>query len=431
MKTGLDDYILKLPNRYIRLPAAVKAALEKAETQRRVALLEIRLQGLLDQLKVGVFRANRTGELLECNRAFLNLLSVDSLTSVQTMQLLNLQELYSQLINQPLRQQECELQLNRADGMQIWVLLSTTLNQINGETVIDGLIEDITARKQVEAQLRQLTLTLEERVKERTQELEAANRELTALNRQLALANQDLEEFACSVSHDFRAPLRAIQGFSEILLERQTELSNPNYQIYLQRIFENARQLDRLTQELLTYCQLSRIDMPLQPINLSLLMAQILARQEAELQQQKAIVQVEEPLAEVIGNRIILEQVLINLLTNAIKFVAPGVQPQVRVWVEERKSEEACLTQTNSPPHSDWIRLWVQDNGIGIADSDLERIFSVFERLHGSEVYPGTGIGLAIVRKGVERMGGRVGVESQLGRGSRFWIELPKATKGE
>jgi len=107
-------------------------------------------------------------------------------------------------------------------------------------------------------------------------------------------------------------------------------------------------------------------------------------------------------------------QVVTNLLTNAVKFVGPGVRPHVRVWAEER---------------DEWGRLWVEDNGIGIAQEHQDRIFRVFERLHGSEMYPGTGIGLAIVAKGTERMGGRAGVESTPGKGSKFWIELPKGDR--
>jgi signal transduction histidine kinase len=103
--------------------------------------------------------------------------------------------------------------------------------------------------------------------------------------------------------------------------------------------------------------------------------------------------------------------VMTNLLTNGIKFVAPGVQPHLRIWSEER---------------DDWVRLWLRDNGIGIAPEYQERIFRIFERLHGVETYPGTGLGLSIVRKAIERMGGHVGVESALGQGSTFWVELCK-----
>ncbi|WP_414568889.1 sensor histidine kinase [Nostoc sp. CCY 9925] len=139
-------------------------------------------------------------------------------------------------------------------------------------------------------------------------------------------------------------------------------------------------------------------------------MTQILRQLELELTQRQTRVQIEEPLAEVTANPTILIQVITNLLTNAIKFVAPGVQPQLRIWTEKRNG---------------LVRLWVQDNGIGIEETYQERIFNVFERLHSSEVYPGSGIGLAIVRKGVKRMNGQVGVESQPGEGSRFWLDLP------
>jgi signal transduction histidine kinase len=130
------------------------------------------------------------------------------------------------------------------------------------------------------------------------------------------------------------------------------------------------------------------------------------------LRERNAQVQVDHPLPTVLGHPTTLLQVLANLVHNAVKFVADGVTPQVRVRAEE---------------HGNWVRVWVEDNGIGIAPEHQERIFGVFERLHSADAYPGTGIGLAIVRKGVERMGGRVGVVSQVNKGSRFWFELRKA----
>jgi signal transduction histidine kinase len=140
--------------------------------------------------------------------------------------------------------------------------------------------------------------------------------------------------------------------------------------------------------------------------------SEALSQLDIELRERKPQVNVTEPLPQVMAHRRTLVQVITNLLSNAIKFIEPDVQPQVRVWAQSR---------------GDSIRLWVVDNGLGIAVEHQERIFRVFERLHGIEAYPGTGIGLAIVRKGMERLGGRVGVESQLGQGSRFWIELPKS----
>src|SRR5260370_28564006 len=117
------------------------------------------------------------------------------------------------------------------------------------------------------------------------------------------------------------------------------------------------------------------------------------------------------PLPAVVGERLILSQVLVNLLSNALKFVDKGVVPRVRVWAEGGDGK---------------VRLWVEENGVGIAPEQKERIFRDLERLHGREIYRGTGIGLAIVRRWLERLGGAAGVESEPGKGSRFWIELPR-----
>ncbi|MDZ8105791.1 MAG: ATP-binding protein [Nostoc sp. DedQUE12a] len=412
MKSGLDDYVLKLPNRYIRIPTAVRVALERKEIKQKATLLEIRLQGLLNQLKVGIFRTYPDGNFIECNPAFLELLGLDSLSQASATNLLNIPEYYSILQKlPPPQQQEQEIQLQRADGRRIWVALSIALNTVEGQQVLDGLIEDITFRKQTEIEIQQLNLTLEERVRERTAELEVANRDLAQANQLLGVANQDLEAFTYSISHDLREPLRAIQAFGSILLENQQNQSDlKNQQNYLQRIIASTQQADKLVQDLLEYSRLSSAEVPLRPINLSLLMKQILRQLELELTQRRARVQIEEPLAEVMGNPTILIQVVSNLLTNAIKFVASGVQPQLRIWTQKR---------------NEFVRLWVQDNGIGVEERYQQRIFNVFERLHSYEVYPGSGIGLAIVRKGVERMGGQVGVESQPGQGSRFWLDLP------
>jgi signal transduction histidine kinase len=128
-----------------------------------------------------------------------------------------------------------------------------------------------------------------------------------------------------------------------------------------------------------------------------------------EIQIRKAAIQIEGPLPPVVAHGPTLERVLIHLISNALKYVAPQIKPEIRIWAEQRGSK---------------VRLWIADNGIGIAQEHHERIFRVFERLHGPDTYAGTGIGLAIVRKGVERMGGVSGIESAIGQGSRFWIEL-------
>jgi signal transduction histidine kinase len=251
-------------------------------------------------------------------------------------------------------------------------------------------------------QVQRHAVELEQRVAERTAELQETNAEL--------------ESFSYSVSHDLRAPLRSIQSFAQILLEDYADRLDAVGQDCAQRIIAAARRMDTLTEDLLAYSRVSRAAVALKPVRLEEVVADVLTQLEAEILGKNALVTVERPLAQVMGQHTTLVQVVANLLTNGIKFVAHGVRPQVRIWTEER---------------ADWVRLWVHDNGIGIAPQYQERIFGIFERLHNVETYPGTGIGLAIVCKGMERMGGRVGVESAPDRGSAFWVELPTCMEGQ
>jgi PAS domain S-box-containing protein len=330
---------------------------------------------------------------------------------------------------------EGEYMIATASGeTRIWDFYSAPLGQLfDGRSLVISTAIDVTARKQAEAEIRMLNATLERRVELRTNQLQAAN--------------EELEAFSYTVAHDLRAPLRGMQGLAEALLEDYRDILDELGQEYAQQIVNSGQQLEELIQDLLAYSRLSRTDLSLQVLELESAVAEAIAMVQADAKSRHAQIRVQSPLPAVIAHRVTLVQVIANLLTNAIKFVE-GAPPQVQIWAEEieqpqeRETDSETAGELERGTVGQWehsqlliascllpvriIRLWVEDNGIGIAPEHQKRIFRVFERLHGIESYPGTGIGLAIVKKGVDRMGGQVGVESQLGQGSRFWIQLRK-----
>lgn len=293
----------------------------------------------------------------------------------------------------------------RKDRSLVWINLTVSLlrDKLGQPKYFISVIEDISDRKQVEEALRQLNITLEQRVTERTAQIEEKN--------------QELEAFTYSVSHDLRAPLRTMQGFAQALLEDCGSQLEDFCRGYIDSIIDDAYQMNTLISDLLAYSRLTRTQIILRPTALDEVVSEALKQLTAQIQEQQAQIRVVAPLPVVMAHRPTLIQIVVNLISNAIKFVEPNIQPQIDIFaVTERQNDQ------------DWILLSIVDNGIGIAPEHQERIFRVFERLHGAESYPGTGIGLAIVRKGLERMGGRAGVVSQLGQGCRFWLMLPKST---
>lgn len=253
---------------------------------------------------------------------------------------------------------------------------------------------ELARRKRVEEEVRRLNADLERRVAERTSQFEDTIKELHA--------------FTYSIAHDLRAPLRHVHGFSRRLL---STASDEECRDYARRIMATSAGMDIMIKDLLAYSRLTLDEVKCEPIPLSPVLARVKAAMP-ELRERKVHFEVREPLPTVMGHEPSLAQALTNLIANAVKFAAAGVPPRVLVRAELLGSH---------------ARLWVEDNGIGIAPEHQERIFGVFQRLHKAEEYPGTGIGLAIVRRTMERMRGSAGVVSALGQGSRFWIELEKA----
>ena len=267
-------------------------------------------------------------------------------------------------------------------------------------------IEDVTESKRAEAALHQAQAEVRRRTVQLEQTISQRTIELTATNSQL-------EAFVYSVAHDLRAPLRAMQGFSSLLVQRAGPALNAACQDYAQRINQSAQRMDAMLIDMLAYSRISKQGLELAPVNLETVVASILSRLGQDIQEKTARVEAPGPWPFVLAYQPILEQVLLNLVSNALKFVDSGTPPAVQLRAQETP---------------DAIRVWVEDNGIGIAPEHRDQIFRLFNRLHG-EKFPGTGIGLAIVHKGMERMDGRVGVESTPGQGSRFWIDLRKAAQ--
>lgn len=240
--------------------------------------------------------------------------------------------------------------------------------------------------------------------------LHAAELESTVAQRTAELRDtvNELQTFSYSIAHDMRSPLRAMGMFARLLVEESCGLS-PAGLDYARRIATAARRLDSLIEDSLNYTKSVLQEYPLRPVNLAEFV-QGLIDTYPNLHSDKADVRVEGTLPSVVGNEALLTQCFSNLLGNAVKFVAPGTRPCVTVRAE-------TLNGT--------ARIAFQDNGIGIPKDLQHRLFGMFEKLDAD--YEGSGIGLALVRKAAERMKGKVGVESEEGRGSLFWVELPVA----
>jgi len=218
----------------------------------------------------------------------------------------------------------------------------------------------------------------------------------------------ELEHFSYTITHDMRAPLRAMRGFGELLQRQSKDRLDPEGQDFVRRIVESATRMDNLITDALNYTKVLQKHMHLEPVNAGAVLKSMV-ESYPQFQLPRADVRIESDFPLVLANEAGLTQCFSNILHNAVKFVDPNTLPTVRIRAEERGG---------------FVRFWFEDNGIGIPKKYHELIFLMFQRL--SKNYEGTGIGLALVRKTVERMKGKVGVESEPGKGSRFWVELQR-----
>ncbi len=249
--------------------------------------------------------------------------------------------------------------------------------------------------RNAQRQLEQYAAELEQTVAQRTAKLQESV--------------SQLEAYSYSVSHDLHAPLRAMQGYARVLVEDFEAQTSPQQRVYLDRIMASAYRMDKLIRDILSFSRITSAEIISEPVALEKLIRDLIQQYPA-LHSLPGEIKLEGPLPTVMAPEALLSQALSNLLNNAAKLIPDGTSALIRIWAETDGAD---------------VKLWIEDNGIGIAPEYQERIFGVFERLPLAPPRDGTGIGLAIVRKVIERMGGKVGVVSALGEGSKFWIFLP------
>jgi hypothetical protein len=406
---------------HIKQQAERLREVEEAEHRRRLAEAEDKLEAetkrnrfftlALDMLGIGDF----DGHLLQVNAAWKRVLgySEEELKGVTPDKLVHPADLAIivervQILKQGLPVEYFEVRCAHKDGTYRWI--GWTAAPFPAEKLIYIFGRDVTPRKWAEERILHLNGELEDRISALTE------------------VNRELETFNYSISHDLRAPLRSMSGFAQALMDGEASKLGVQSADYVRRIANSAKRMDTLLQDLLEYSRVARASMPPTMVNLDGVVNEIVSLREREIQETKANIEVKSPLGAVSAHLPTVQQILANLIDNGLKFVSKNQLPHLHIWTEEVAAGNGApeaKPENGSANGQKSLRIWVEDNGIGIEKEFHEKIFGLFERLHPSHAFPGTGLGLAIVRKGVERMGGRVGLESLPERGTRFWVELP------
>jgi PAS domain S-box-containing protein len=286
------------------------------------------------------------------------------------------------------------------DGRIIWVYLNCSVVTDDCGRPIHFLayIKDITERRLAEETINRINAELEQRISQRTAELRLKTREL--------------ETFAYSVAHDLKAPLRGIEGYSSLLLEDHLDKLDKDGRAFLYSIHTSTARMNQLIDDLLAYSMIERRELTPEDIKLRSLVETLVGERKLEMEERGIDLTMRVDGGVVVADPEGLSQALRNYIDNAIKFTRDALEPRIEIGVEE--NEKKC-------------RLWVRDNGVGFDMLYHDRIFEIFHRLHRMEDYQGTGVGLALVRKAMERMGGRAWAESVVGQGATFYLEIPRS----
>jgi PAS domain S-box-containing protein len=395
LEGGADSYLVQPVSPDV-LVATVRALL-------RMRRAEERYRRIFLNAVEGIFQATIDGELTAVNPALARMLGY-----VRPEVMITVPGVARQLYADPGSHAEFvglmqehgsvsgfETQGRRKDGSALWVSINARALYDNGEVVgYEGTVQDVTERNEAEKEVRRLNERLEQRVHQRTVQLEEANREL--------------ESLSYSVSHNLRAPLRHIDGFAHLLRDR-LELSDETERHYLETIVQSARYGGELIDDLLSFLRMGRVELRHTVVDMNGLLLETLGDLKYEARERAIDWKLGE-LPAVSGDRLMLKHVWQNLLGNAVKYTRTRERAVIEVGVTEELGEAA---------------FFVRDNGVGFDMQYADKLFGVFQRLHRPEEFEGTGMGLASVRRIVLRHGGRVWAEGRTGEGATFYFSLP------
>jgi PAS domain S-box-containing protein len=397
LRLHVDGFVAKSSAGFVELPSAVRAALFRARRRAMATAKDAPYRRLVEGLPVGVIVSTLSGEILEANPACAAMLG---LSSPETLSRRSFTEFFAQrsLASSWRSQIEAsrtvgnlDAQLVRADRSLIWVRISSW-------AVEDG-----------PGGIHQVQSIIEE-----TEEFHAAQDELARRSQALSRSNAELEQFAYVVSHDLQQPLGMISSYLELLEESAGDDLDGEARNYFDRAVRGAERLQEMVDAVLGYARVDSQGRDFTAVDLSEVVDEVIRGFDDVISETDAVVSRDE-LPTVLGDASQIHQLIQNLIGNGLKFAADR-PPRIHIGVDEDASV--------------WT-VSVRDNGIGIEPTATDRIFVMFQRLHTQDEYPGTGIGLAICKRIVERHGGRIWVESRPNRGSTFMFTVPKGMGGE
>ena len=387
---------------------------ERKRAQEALRESEEKLPKLVEAVPVGIGILGLRGNVYTINRM------VEEMTgySQEEFKTINIGETYAdandrremlKILEETGKVRDYTVRMKRKDGTAFYALLNIDQIELGGQRVLLMAQQDITALKKAEEEIVRLNKDLESRVVRLNKDLESRVVCLSALNRELERSNRDLEQFAYVASHDLQEPLRMISSFTQLWEQRYKGKFDKSADEFIKFAVEGANRMQSMINDLLSYSRLSTRGTPFEPVNSEEILARVHADLLSLIEENQALL-THESLPEITADASQMLHLFQNLIGNAIKFRGKE-PPRVHVFSESREEE--------------WM-FGVRDNGIGIAKEYFDRIFVIFQRLYSREEYSGTGIGLSICKKIVERHGGRIWVESEPDKGSTFFFTIPK-----